>query len=74
MSTINELTKLAVDAYHNNTQMYSVSESTEALRNALIEMNGGKTSLDYRAMRDHPEMFTLIENILKRTVVEGFTG
>lgn len=74
MANITELAKLAIDTYKGTNQSYSVAESTDALRNALIEMNGGSTVINYRTMRDHPEMFTLIETILQKTVVEGFTG
>lgn len=72
---MNEIIKTAVDAYHGNVQKYSVGESQDALRNALIELNGGSTKLDYRRVRDGQcnGMFALIEQILGRTVVDGLT-
>lgn len=73
MSEMNSIVKLAVDAYHGNVTKYSVGESMETLRNAMIEANGGSTMLDYKRIRDGKcgELFTLIEEILSRTVVEG---
>lgn len=73
---MNEIIRTAVDAYHGNVQKYTVGESQEALRNALIELNGGSTKLDYRKIRDGQcnGMFALIEQILDRTVVDGLTG
>lgn len=72
MENFNDIVKLAIDAYHGNTMKYSVAESNDVLREALIDMNGGSTKLDYKSMRRHPEMFDLIETILANTVVEGF--
>lgn len=72
---MNEIVRTAVDAYHGNVQKYSVGESQEALHNALVELNGGSTKLDYRKIRDGEckGMFALIEQILGRTVVDGLT-
>ncbi len=70
---IRELVKLAVDNYHGNVTKYSSDQATDVLRNALIEANGGSSVLDYRSMRDGKcgAVFTLIEEILSRTVPEG---
>lgn len=76
MSEMNSIVKLAVDAYRGNVEKYSVSESMETLRQAMIEANGGSTKLDYKKIRDGKcgELFTLIEEILSKTVVEGLQG
>lgn len=73
MTEMTNLVKLAVDAYNGKVEKYSVKESQEVLRNALIEANNGSTKLDYKAIRDGKcdGLFTLIEEILSRTVVEG---
>lgn len=73
--TNNEIVKVAVDAYHGKVQKYSVSESQDVLRQALIELNGGETRLNPRKLRGAKgaEMFELIEEILTRTVVEGLS-
>lgn len=76
MADMKEIVKLAIDAYKGNVEKYSVGQSQEVLRQALIEANGGSTKLGYKAIRDGKcqGLFTLIEEILSRTVVEGLTG
>lgn len=76
MPDMNDIVKVAVDAYHGNVEQYSVGQSQDVLRKALIEVNGGSTKLDYRKIRDGEckGLFTLIEQILSRTAVEGLQG
>lgn len=76
MAEMNNIVKLAVDAYKNRVEKYSVDQSQETLRKALIEANNGKTYLDYKDIRDGKcaGLFTLVEEILSRTVVEGLQG
>lgn len=76
MADMNDIVKLAVDAYHGNVEKYSVGQSMDTLRAALIEANGGSTKLDYKKIRDGKcqGLFTLVENILEKTVVEGLQG
>lgn len=75
MDDMKKIVKLAVDAYKGEVQNYSTKEAQEVLRNALIEANHGSTKLDIRDIRDHKcdEMFRLVEEILKETVVDGLT-
>lgn len=76
MAEMKEIVKLAIDAYKGNVEKYSVAQSQDVLRQALIEANGGSTTLDYKKIRDGKctGLFTLIEEILSRTVVEGLQG
>lgn len=76
MAEMKDIVKVAVDAYHGNVEQYSVGQSMELLQKALVEANGGSTTLNYRDLRDGKcrGLFTLIEEILSRTVVEGLTG
>lgn len=76
MAEMNDIVKLAVDAYKGNVEKYSVGQSQDTLRQALIEVNNGKTSLNYKDIRDGKchGLFTLIEEILSATVVEGLQG
>lgn len=69
------LVKLAIDTYKGQPEKYSVAEANKALREALIDINGG-TKLDYKHMRDgaHNGLFALIEEIIPNLVVEGLTG
>ena len=72
----NEIVQVAVDAYHGNVTKYSVDDSMKLLQKALIEANGGSTKLNYKAIRDGKcvGLFSLVEEILMRTVVEGLQG
>ena len=72
MANATDIVKLAVDSYKGNTLgNYSAQETQDTLRKALIDLNGGSTKLDYRALRDHPEMFSIIEEVITRTTLEG---
>ena len=76
MAEMNDIVKVAVDAYRGRVQEYTVDQSMELLRKALVEANGGSTTLNYKNIRDGKckGLFTLIEEILSRTVVEGLQG
>ncbi len=73
MADMKDIIKVAVDAYHGNVEQYSVGQSMELLQKALVEANGGSTTLNYKNIRDGKcnGLFTIIEEILSRTVVEG---
>lgn len=63
--------KTAVDAYFGRIEgNYSVAKTQEALRNALIEMNGGSTKFTRKSFRDHPEMYSVIEEIITITTLD----
>lgn len=76
MPEMNDIVKLAVDAYHGKVEKYSVGQSMETLRCALVEANGGSTTLNYKNIRDGKcnGLFSLIETILSRTVSDGLQG
>lgn len=76
MSEIKDIVKVAVDGYKGKVEKYSVAQSQELLMKALVEANGGSTVLDYKKIRDGKcaGLFTLIEEILSQTVVEGLQG
>lgn len=76
MADMNDVVKLAVDAYHGNVEKYSMDKSMDTLRAALIEANGGSTTLSYKNIRDGKcqGLFALVEAILEKTVVEGLQG
>ena len=68
------LVKIAVDAHYGRQHGdFSTSDSMEVLKNALIEANNGKTSLDFRDIRDGKctGLFTIMEEIITKTVLEG---
>lgn len=72
---MNDLVKLALDAHRGSVQKYSVGEAQETLRQALIELNGGSTKIDIRAIRDGKcnGVFALVEEILKASIPEGLS-
>lgn len=76
MPEMNEIVKLAIDAYHGTVEKYTVGQSNEVLRQALVEANGGSTVLNYKNIRDGKcnGLFALVEEILSNTVVEGLQG
>lgn len=72
MPDIKEIARVAIDAYHGNVKKYSVAESQDTLRKALIDLNGGSSTLNYKAIRDGKcvGLFSLIEEILSVTIIE----
>ena len=76
MADMNEIVRMAVDAYHGTPTKYSVSESMDTLRQAMVAANNGSTMLNYKDIRDGKcvGLFALVEEILSRTIVEGFQG
>lgn len=76
MDAINNIVKLAVDNYKGRVEKYSAGESNETIRQALVEANGGSTVLNYKNIRDGkcPGLFSLLEEILSNTVVQGLLG
>lgn len=76
MADMKEVVKLAIDAHKGSVEKYSTKQSQDVLRQALVEANGGSTKLNYRAIRDGKctGLFALVEEILSKTVVDGFTG
>ena len=76
MADMNDVVKVAIDAYRGRVEKFSVGQSQELLWQALVEANNGQTTLDYRAIRDGKcsGLFTLLEQILTITTVEGLQG
>jgi hypothetical protein len=73
MAEYKDIVKLAVDSYNGRVEKYTVGQSQDALHQALVEANGGSTTLNYKAIRDGKcnGLFTLLEEILSKTVIEG---
>lgn len=74
MSDTQKLVKLAKQSYKDrfSHDKYSKNDASEVLRNALIELNGGSTKIDFKSLRrNQVEMFEIIEEILEKTVIEG---
>jgi hypothetical protein len=73
MADMKDVVKLAVDAYTGRVEKYSVTQSQEAIREAIIEANNGSTVMNYRDIRDGKcnGLFALLEEILSQTVPMG---
>lgn len=74
MDDMNNIVRLAVDAYKGTLKgQYSVGDSQDAIRNALIEANNGSTKLNYKDIRDGKcsGLFAIVEEILSKTVADG---
>lgn len=76
MAEMKDIVKVAVDAYKGSVEKYSVKQSQELLRKALVEANNGKTYLDYKDIRDGKcvGLFTIVEEILGATIIDGLQG
>lgn len=76
MADIRELVKLAVDVHRGSVEKYSREQSNEALRQALIEANGGSTKLDPRRIRDGKcgELFSIIEQLIEATIIDELSA
>lgn len=77
MAERNDIIKLAIDAYTGKVAgNFSQNDTMSVLRQAMIDANNGSTKLDYKAIRDGKcnGLFTIIEEILQKTVVEGLRG
>ena len=77
MAIDSNLIKLAVDGYKGHVAGdYSVNDTQEALRKALVEANGGSTRLDIKAIRDGRcnGVFAIIEELVNVIHEEGLKG
>lgn len=77
MAIDSNLIKLAVDGYKGHVAGdYSVNDTQEALRKALVEANGGSTNLDIKAIRDGRcnGVFAIIEELVNVIHEEGLKG
>lgn len=71
-----QVIKLAKDMIQNkvSANFADVSKNSEALREALIEANGGNTTIDIRNFNRGNECFQIVEEIIPAIVHEGLQG
>ena len=77
MAIDSNLVKLALDGYKGHVAGdYSVNDTQEALRKALVEANGGSTKLDIKALRDGScsKVFAIVEELVNVISEEGLKG
>lgn len=72
MSDMENIVKLAIDNRRGSVEKYSLSDSNKVLREALVEVNNGKTTLDIKAIRDGkcPELFAFIETVVSQAIYD----
>ncbi|MEG3006452.1 MAG: hypothetical protein RR806_03175, partial [Oscillospiraceae bacterium] len=68
------LVKLVLDYCNNTVQKFSKDEAKDTIRQALIAANGGSTKLDYKNFRRNPELYEIIEEIIKVATNDGLKG
>ncbi|WEG18507.1 hypothetical protein PQ478_08495 [Alkalihalophilus pseudofirmus] len=68
-----ELVQMAIDTYKGSTGEFSQAQSNEAIRKALIELNGGEEKITDKSFRRNPALFEFLEETLRVLVVEGLT-
>ena len=78
MATREDFVKLALDSRNNrgDATKYSKQDSQAALREALIEMNGGSTKIDARSMRSGraAEMYAVVEEVIQTSINDYWTN
>nr|DAG24722.1 MAG TPA: capsid protein [Bacteriophage sp.] len=77
MAIDSNLVKLAIDGYKGHVAgNYSVGDTQEALRKALVDANGGSTKLDIKAIRDGKcnQVFAIVEELVNVIHEEGLKG
>lgn len=67
----NQLLTVAIDAVRGKLGDYSKNQTSEGIRNALIELNGGSTKLDFRNFYRGSALFSLVEELIPVIVDEG---
>lgn len=68
--------KLAKDMIQNkvDSNFADASKNSDALREALVEANGGSTKIDIRTFHKGNELFEIVQEIIPTIVHEGLTG
>ena len=66
-----KLIKLAIDVRNNVPSAFAEGNPSDVFRNALLDLTGGKTTIDYKTMRKiKPEFFELVEELISVSVVD----
>lgn len=68
-----ELLQVMLDAVKGiSMENYSAGQTSEAIRNALIEANGGSTKINLKTMYRGSKVYSLIEELIPTIIDEGF--
>ena len=73
---MNEIVKLGLDIYHGSVPTeFSNKDHNKVMREALIEANGGKDSINYKVRGANKDaLFAIVEEIIASTTEEGLKG
>lgn len=72
---MNDIVKICVDHYKNKVTQFSKDETEQVIRKALFDCLGiekfeNRTQFR-RAMRNHPEVFSVIEEVIDQVIANG---
>ena len=72
---MNDIAKICVDHYKNKVTQFSEDETEQVIRKALFDCLGiekfeNRTQFR-RAMRNHPEVFSVIEEVIDQVIANG---
>lgn len=68
-----ELLQVMIDAIKGTyMENYSKGQTSEAIRNALIEANGGSKKLDLKTFYRGSKLYSLVEELIPTIIDEGF--
>lgn len=75
MANKNDIIKLALDAMNGRVSgNFSEHDTSESIREALIEANGGSTTINMKTFHRGNALFDLIEELMPHIIEEGLTG
>lgn len=69
--TYSEILTVAIDAIKGKIGDYSAKQTSEDMRNAFIELNGGSTKLSRKNFYTGSELFSLIQELIPTIIEEG---
>ena len=72
MANKNDIIKLALDAMKGRVAGdFSAHDTSESIREALIEANGGSTTINMKTFHRGNALFDLIEELMPHIIEEG---
>ena len=75
MANKNDIIKLALDAMNGRVSgNFSEHDTSESIREALIEANGGSTTINMKTFHRGNALFDLIEELMPHIIEEGLKG
>ena len=66
-----EILTVAIDAVQGRTENFSAKQTSDDLRNAFIEMNGGSTKISPKTFHRGNPLFELVQELIPVVIEEG---